>query len=100
MKKMVALLTTVMILAGSVGMAASAATVACPHPSTHSEKDGVAYIETYTHSVQVGTSTSGKPILAACLVEIQWQPYKDVCNICGEKAGSYLKQVYEVHSMH
>ncbi len=99
MKKMVALLTTVMILAGSVGMAASAATTdVCDHP--YYIQNGVNdSIETYTHSVQVGTSTSGKSILAVCLVEIGWREYKLECTKC-RAAASYKEKVYEVHSMH
>ena len=98
MKKVIALLAVVIVLAGSVEMTASAATTACQHPSTRREevKDT---IETYTHSIQVGTSTSGKPILAACLVEIKWHHYKIICNMCG-KTKDYKEKVYEVHSMH
>lgn len=100
MKKMVALLTTVMILAGSVGMAASAATTdACNHLDVRNEKVDD-YIETYTHSVRVGTSASGKPAYALCLVEIGWQRYRSVCYQCQKELGSYLTKVYELHSMH
>lgn len=98
MKRVIALLTAAVVLAGSMGMTASAATNACQHLSTRRE-DGVNYIETYTHSVQVGTSTSGKPILAACLVEIEWHPYKIICLKCGETR-DYKDKVYEIHSMH
>ncbi|MDE6128622.1 MAG: hypothetical protein K2G16_05450 [Lachnospiraceae bacterium] len=99
MKKIVALLTTVMILTGSVGMTASAATTdACDHP--YYIQNGVNdFIETYTHSVRVGTSTSGKPVMAVCLVEIGWREYKMECTKC-RAAANYKEKVYEVHSMH
>ncbi|MBD5497766.1 MAG: hypothetical protein HDR11_08390 [Lachnospiraceae bacterium] len=100
MKKMVALLATVMILAGSVGMTASAATPdTCSHPYLRNEKVDD-YIETYTHSVRVNSSTNGKPAYALCLAEIRWQRYRDVCSQCHKEIGSYLTKVYEVHSMH
>lgn len=98
MKKVAALLAAVMILAGSVGMTASAATTACEHLITWRE-NGTDYIETYTHSVQVGTSASGKPIMAACLVEIKWRPYKNICFTCGNVA-EHKEKIYELHSMH
>ena len=98
MKKVIALLAAVMILAGSVGMTASAATTACRHLSTRRE-EGTDYIETYTHSIQVGTTASGKPVMAACLVEIKWHPYKIICLTCGNVT-NYKDKVYEVHSMH
>lgn len=99
MKKAIALLAAVMILAGSVGMTVSAATTACVHSSTR-RVDGGESIETYTHSWQVGTSASGKPILAACLVEIGWHHYKIVCNNCHAVVTTYKEKVYEVHSLH
>ena len=100
MKKIAALLTAVMILAGSVGMTASAATTdACEHPNIRNEKVED-YIETYTHSVRVGTSASGKPAYALCLAEIGWHRYRNVCSQCHKDLGSCLAKVYEVHSMH
>ena len=100
MKKIVALLTAVMILAGSVGMTASAATTdTCNHSNIRNEKVDD-YIETYTHSVRINSSTNGKPAYALCLAEIRWQRYRDVCCQCDKELGSYLTKVYEVHSMH
>lgn len=99
MKKVIALLAAVIVLAGSVEMTASAATTACEH-SSHRREEVNDTIETYTHSVRVGTSTSGKPILAACLVEIKWHHYNRVCNFCQEVIASYKEKVYENHSMH
>lgn len=98
MKKAIAVLAAVMILAGSVGMTVSAATMACEHLSIR-RVEGADSIETYTHGVQVGTSASGKPILAACLVEIKWHSYKLICDTCGKTVG-HKEKVYEVHSMH
>ena len=99
MKKVMALLAAVIVLAGSVEMMASAATTAtCHHPSIQIE-EGNNSIETYTHSIQVGTSTSGKPILAACLVEIKWHNYKITCLVCGEVM-LRKEKIYENHSMH
>ena len=100
MKKVIALLAAVIVLAGSMEMKASAATTACDHSSHKKVAYGDISIETYTHSVQVGTSTSGKPLLAACLVEIGRQRYQRVCNMCGKVITSYTEKIYEVHSMH
>ena len=101
MKKMIALLTTVMILAGSVGMTSAAAgdSSVCSHTVVLNEKADD-YIETYTHSVRVGTSANGKPAYALCLAEIGWQRYRTVCYQCHKELGSYSTKVYEVHSMH
>ena len=99
MKKVMALLAAVIILAGSVGMTASAAVNECDHTSTK-RVDGGESIETYTHPWQVGKTESGKPIMATCLVEIGWHNYKIVCNKCQVVVTTYKEKVYEVHSMH
>lgn len=99
MKKVIALLAAVIVLAGSVEMTAAAATKACEH-SSNRRKEGEDTFETYTHYIKVGTSTSGNPILALCLVEIKWHHYSCVCNICQEVIASDKEKVYELHSMH
>lgn len=100
MKKIVALLTTVMILAGSMGMTSSAATVdTCKHSDVRNEMTDD-YTETYTHSVRVGTLANGKPAYALCLAEIRWQRYRSICIQCHKELRNYLTKVYEVHSMH
>lgn len=100
MKKVIVVLAAIVVLFGSVGMTASAVTTAvCSHTSIISKK-GQERIETYTHPWQVGKTENGKPILAACLVEIKWQEYKYVCQYCGKELGSYEEKIYENHSMH
>ncbi|MBD5512185.1 MAG: hypothetical protein HDR08_13205 [Lachnospiraceae bacterium] len=99
MKKVIALLAAVIVLAGSVEMMAAAATKACEH-SSHRREEVTDTIETYTHYIKVGTSTSGNPIFSLCLVEIKWHHYNRVCNMCGKIIVSDKEKVYELHSMH
>ena len=99
MKKVIALLAAVIVLAGSVEMTAAAATTAYEH-SSHRKEDVKDTFETYTHYIKVGTSTSGNPIFSLCLVEIKWHHYNRVCNICQEVIASDKEKVYELHSMH
>lgn len=100
MKKIVALLTAVMILAGSVGMVASAAVD--PDVCKHTDVKVVAdytYSTTSTHPVWVANKPNGEPILATCTYTVIWQHYSHICNICKDVRGTHSEKISEQHSM-
>lgn len=100
MKKIVALLTAVMILAGSVGMVASAAVD--PDVCKHTDVKAVAdytYSTTSTHPVWVANKPNGEPILATCTYTVIWQHYSHICNICKDVRGTHSEKISEQHSM-
>lgn len=99
MKKIVALLTTVMILAGSVGMSALAAVdpSVCKHDRVTDVAD-YTYLTTSTHPVWVANKPNGEPILATCTYTVKWQHYKYVC-ACGTEVGTGSKMISDHHSM-
>lgn len=103
MKKIIALLTTVMILAGSLGMV----TVAAVDPNTCKHPDDniltilydSRYSTTSTHPVWVANKPNGEPILATCTLTVVWQKYKVICGICGHEYSRGSKKISETHSM-
>ena len=101
MKKIVALLTTVMILAGSMGMTSAAAgdSSVCKHTNIRMEADYV-YTTTSTHPVWVANKPNGEPIFATCTYIVKWQHYRYVCSYCNEERGTKSVEISEAHSMH
>ncbi|MEZ3427157.1 MAG: hypothetical protein K1W13_07115 [Lachnospiraceae bacterium] len=101
MKKIIALLAVVTILAGSVGMAASAAVdpSVCEHPNivniTAGEGSG-----TYTHPYWVGNKPNGDPILVTCTVAVRYQKWKRICPTCGQLFKEWKTTISETHSIH
>lgn len=98
MKKMATLLITVMILAGSMEMAASAQVGACGHQSVRTESE--VCTATTTHPLWVGNKPNGEPILVPCTINLKWIEYKQVCNICEQVLNTRTEHISETHSIH
>lgn len=103
MKKIIALLTTVMILAGSLGMVTAAAVdpSKCEHPDDkiYNISYEVPYYTTSTHPVWVANKPNGEPILATCTITVKWQKYKRICSVCQQEFGNWSEIISETHSM-
>lgn len=104
MKKIMALLATVIILAGSLGMVTAAAVdpSTCIHPDGNIPEVfyGTPYNVTSTHPVWVANKPNGEPILATCTITATWQRCKVICGTCGYVFSDGAKCISETHSMH
>lgn len=101
MKKIVAFLTAVLILAGSVGATASADNSLCVHPYDKvREQDGNIYVGTATHPLWVGNKPNGEPILVDCTVTYRWKKIETVCMLCGQVLSTKTEPISETHSIH
>ena len=96
MKKVIVLLAAVMILAGSMGMTASAGE--CAHEKI--EITAGTYTNTYTHPAWVANKPNGDPVLVPCTATETWQKYKTICRYCGELYGTREECVSVTHSVH
>ncbi|MDE5801619.1 MAG: hypothetical protein K2I22_01725 [Lachnospiraceae bacterium] len=100
MKRVIALLAAVIVLAGSVEMTASAVLppIICEHNYVTPKAD-YQYSTTSTHPVWVANKPNGEPILATCTISITWQHYKYIC-ACGTEVGTGSEKISESHTMH
>lgn len=100
MKKIMAALTTVIILAGSVEMTVSAVLppIVCKHTYVTPTAD-YTYSTISTHPVWVANKPNGEPILATCTINIKWQHYKYIC-ACGTEVGTGSEIISESHTIH
>lgn len=100
MKKIIALLAAVIVLAGSVGMTASAAVdpSKCEHPNIVNITAGEA-TSTYTHPFFTGYNPNGDPILAICTVTVRYQKWKRICPTCGQLFDEWRTTISETHSV-
>ena len=100
MKKMIALLTAVMILAGSMEMAASAAVESETHEHNNIYRvEADTYSIKSTHPVWVANKPNGEPILATCNLTTTFQRYRYICSGCREEVGTGSEAISEKHSM-
>lgn len=103
MKKLFALLMTVTILAGSMGMTASAGVDpnTCIHPDNNIPEItcGTA-TGSYTHPAWVANKPNGEPILVTCTVTYTVQKYKTICGRCGHVFSTREERISETHSVH
>lgn len=101
MKKIIALLTTVMILAGSLGMVTVAAVdpSTCEHPKVVNITAGES-TSTYTHPAWVANKPNGEPILVPCDVVSKKQNWRRICSTCGQIFNTWTETVSETHSIH
>ena len=104
MKKIIALLTAVMILAGSFGMVTLAAVDpnTCIHPDDNilTILYDSRYSTTSTHPVWVANKPNGEPILATCTLTVIWQKCKVICGSCQHVFSDGPVKISETHSMH
>ena len=101
MKKIVAFLTAVLVLAGSMGAVASADDSLCVHPFDQVvEKNGNTYVGTTTHPLWVGNKPNGEPILVDCTVTYRWREKQMVCTLCGQVVSTRTETISETHSIH
>lgn len=102
MKKIIELLTTVMILAGSLGMVTVAAVdpSTCEHPNVVDITVGYPYTTTYTHPAWVANKPNGEPIFATCTVTATKQNWRRICSTCGQIFNTWTETVSETHSIH
>ena len=100
MKKIIALLAAVIVLAGSVGIAASASAdpSKCEHTNivniTAGEIPGM-----YTHPFYTGNNPNGDPIFATCTVTVRQQKWKRICTACGQVFDEWKTTISEKHSI-
>lgn len=100
MKKIVAFLTAVLVLAGSVGAVASADDNLCIHPYDKVVETSELFTATTTHPVWVGNKPNGEPILVDCTVTYKWREIKTICAFCGKVLNVDTIQISETHSIH
>lgn len=100
-KKIMVVLAAMMILAGNVGMTASAAVdpSKCEHPKIYNISYEAPYSTTSTHPVWVANKPNGEPILATCTISVKWQKYKRICSDCQQEFGNWTEKISETHSM-
>lgn len=100
MKKIVAFLTAVLILAGSVGATATADNSLCVHPYEKVSTTKEICTATTTHPLWVGNKPNGESILADCTVTYKWEETKTVCTHCRQVLSTETKTISETHSIH
>lgn len=100
-KKIMVVLAALMILAGNVGMTASAAVAPdkCEHPGNRVFEFKDTYSTTSTHPVWVANKPNGEPILATCTITVKWRRYKKICSLCAQELGNKSEKISETHSM-
>lgn len=100
-KKIMMVLAALIILAGNVGMVASAAVAPdkCTHPYNRVFEFKDTYSTTSTHPVWVANKPNGEPILATCTISASWRRYKKICSLCAQELGNKSEKISETHSM-
>lgn len=103
MKKGIAMIAVVAMLACGIGMNVFAATQdECHHDvGTYTIEYGTQTTNTYTHPALVAYKPNGDPILAECTVTEKYQPTRVVCSRvdCGYIISDWEKLVSRTHSI-
>lgn len=103
MKKGIAMMAVVAMLACGIGMNVFAATQDVCHHNGKNDIITITYdttkTNTYTHPALVAYKPNGDPILVDCMVTETYQPMRVICKNCGYIISDWQELVGTTHSI-